>query len=67
VLHGDDDISGRALRLVTEGRVIAADGTDIPVEVDSLCVHGDSPDAVVMARAVRRCLDAAGIAVEAFA
>ncbi|MFJ3393530.1 LamB/YcsF family protein [Leifsonia aquatica] len=67
VLHGDDDIAERALRLVTEGRVIADDGTDIPVEVDSLCVHGDSPDAVVMARAVRRRLDEAGIAVEAFA
>ncbi|MFJ3491247.1 LamB/YcsF family protein [Leifsonia aquatica] len=67
VLHGDDDIAERALRLVTEGRVIAVDGTDIPVEVDSLCVHGDSPDAVVMARAVRRRLDEAGIAVEAFA
>ncbi|WP_313545305.1 LamB/YcsF family protein [Leifsonia aquatica] len=67
VLHGDDDIAERALRLVTEGRVVADDGTDIPVEVDSLCVHGDSPDAVVMARAVRRRLDGAGIAVEAFA
>ncbi|MFK3669561.1 LamB/YcsF family protein [Leifsonia aquatica] len=67
VLHGDDDIAERALRLVTEGRVIAHDGTDIPVEVDSLCVHGDSPDAVVMAQAVRRRLDEAGIAVEAFA
>lgn len=67
VLHGDDDIAERALRLVTEGRVVADDGSDIRVEVDSLCVHGDSPDAVVMARAVRRRLDAAGIAVEAFA
>jgi UPF0271 protein len=67
VLRGDDDIAERALRLVTEGRVIAADGADIPVEVDSLCVHGDSPDAVAMARAVRRRLDEAGIVVESFA
>lgn len=67
VLHGDHDIAERALRLVTEGRVIAADGTDIAVQVDSLCVHGDSPGAVVMAQAVRSRLDAAGVIVEAFA
>lgn len=67
VLHGDDDIAERALRLATEGRVVAADGTDVAVEVDSLCVHGDSPGAVGMARAVRRRLDEAGVSVEAFA
>jgi len=67
VLHDDAGIAERALRLVAEGRVIAADGTDIAVQVDSLCVHGDSAGAVGMARAVRARLDAAGIAVEAFA
>jgi 5-oxoprolinase (ATP-hydrolysing) subunit A len=67
VLHGAAEIAERALRIVTEGRVVAADGTDIAVEVDSLCVHGDSPGAVEMARAVRRLLVEAGVAVEAFA
>ncbi|GIT79852.1 UPF0271 protein [Leifsonia sp. LS1] len=66
VLHGGAGIAERALRLATDGRVVAADGTDIPVAVDSLCVHGDSPGAVAMARAVRRRLDEAGVAVEAF-
>ncbi|MDN4616257.1 5-oxoprolinase subunit PxpA [Leifsonia sp. F6_8S_P_1B] len=67
VLHGDDGIAERALRLAAEGRVTASDGTDIAVEVDSLCVHGDTPGAVAMAEAVRARLDAAGIPVAAFA
>lgn len=67
VLHGDSGIAERALRLVAEGRVVAIDGTDIAVEVDSLCVHGDSPGAVEMARAVRSRLDDAGVVIEAFA
>jgi UPF0271 protein len=67
VLHGDAVIAERALRLAAEGRVVAADGTDIAVEVDSLCVHGDTPGAVGMAEAVRARLDAAGITVAPFA
>ncbi|WP_025156572.1 LamB/YcsF family protein [Leifsonia aquatica] len=67
VLHGDSGIAERALRLVAEGRVVAIDGTDIAVDVDSLCVHGDSPGAVEMARAVRSRLDDAGVVIEAFA
>ena len=60
-------IAERALRLAAAGRVVAVDGADIPVTVDSLCVHGDTPGAVVMAEAVRATLDGAGIRVEAFA
>ncbi|WP_091186641.1 5-oxoprolinase subunit PxpA [Paramicrobacterium humi] len=55
----------RAVRIVTDGAVTAVDGTLLRLEVDSLCVHGDSPGAVEMARAVRRELDAAGVSVEA--
>ena len=60
-------IAARAVELVVERRVTAADGTVIDVEVDSLCVHGDTPGAVGMARAVRSALTAAGIRIEAFA
>ena len=66
VLNGDAAIAARAVRLVQEGRVTAADGTDIDVQVDSLCVHGDTPGAVGMARAVRSALGEAGVAVRAF-
>jgi UPF0271 protein len=66
VLAGDADIALRAVRLVVEGAVTAVDGTEIGVEVDSLCVHGDTPGAVSMATAVRSALAAAGVRVEAF-
>lgn len=65
VLHGEDEIAARAVTMVTEGTVRALDGTLLRVEVDSLCVHGDTPDAVEMARAVRRALAEAGVDVRA--
>lgn len=67
LLSDDGEIAARAVRMVTEGRVVAVDGTDIPVEVDSLCVHGDTPGAVAMALAVRGALGASGVSVEPFA
>ena len=67
LLSGDESIAARAVELVVDGRVAAADGTVIDVQVDSLCVHGDTPGAVSMARAVRSALTAAGIRIEAFA
>lgn len=67
LLEGEREIATRALRMVVDGTVTAHDGTDIPVRVDSLCVHGDTPGAVAMALAVREALTAAGVAVEPFA
>jgi UPF0271 protein len=52
--------------MVTDGTVDAVDGAVVRVEVDSLCVHGDTPGAVAMARAVRSALAAAAIHVEPF-
>ena len=60
------EIAERAVRMVTEGTVDAVDGAAVRLEVDSLCVHGDTPGAVAMARAVRSALDAAAIHVEPF-
>lgn len=67
VLSDIDEIASRAVRMVQRGDVDAADGRVIPVEVDSLCVHGDTPDALSMARAVLHALTAAGIRMAAFA
>lgn len=58
-------VAHRAVRLVTEGVVAAADGSAVRVAAASLCLHGDSPAAVAMARAVRAALTGAGIAVRA--
>ena len=67
VLHDETLVAARMVRLVREGVVEAIDGTITPVQADSICVHGDSPGAVAMARAVRAALEREGIAVRAFA
>ncbi|MNT43490.1 LamB/YcsF family protein [compost metagenome] len=55
------------LRLVQEGVVEAIDGSLTRVQADSICVHGDSPGAVDMARALRTQLEQAGVSIRAFA
>ncbi|MCW2636527.1 MAG: putative lactam utilization protein [Blastococcus sp.] len=57
----------RAVRMATEGVVVAVDGTAVDVAVASVCLHGDTPGAVGLARAVRAALEEAGVAVTAFA
>jgi UPF0271 protein len=52
--------------MVTAGRVAAADGSTIPVTVESVCVHGDSPGAVQIAHAVRDRLVADGVELKPF-
>ena len=61
------EVAARVVRMVADGVVAAVDGTDLAVGAESVCVHGDSPGAVAMAKAVRHALLDAGIAVEAFA
>ncbi len=63
VITDPEAAAERALRLVTEGKLTTLDGQEIELQVDSLCVHSDTPGAVALARAVRRRLEAAGIAV----
>lgn len=67
VLHNPDAVAARMLRLAQEGVVQAIDGSTVRVQADSICVHGDSPGAVAMARQVRQVLEQAGVAVQAFA
>ena len=57
----------QALSLVRDGRVRAHDGSFVSIEADTLCVHGDTPGAPALLRAVRAALVAEGIALRAFA
>lgn len=66
VLTDPDAVAARAVRMATEHTVTAIDGTDVPVPVASLCVHGDSPGAVSLAQAVRSGLTAAGVTIAPF-
>ncbi len=56
----------QAVLLAREGKVVASDGTEVAFEVDSICVHGDTPGALELARGVRSALGDAGIEVRAF-
>jgi UPF0271 protein len=67
VLHDPARVADRMVRLVRDGVVEAIDGQMARVEAQSICVHGDSPDAVAMARQVRQALQADGIAIRPFA
>jgi len=66
LLDDPDEVGRRVVRMVTEGQVVAVDGTVVAIEAESVCVHGDSPGAVAMAESVRAGLEAAGVTVEAF-
>jgi 5-oxoprolinase (ATP-hydrolysing) subunit A len=55
----------RAVGMVLEQAVEAIDGTRVPLTVDTLCVHGDTPGAAELARRLREALGAAGIDVRA--
>jgi UPF0271 protein len=67
VLHDVAMIAERTVRMVVDHVVTAVDGTDLALEVDSVCVHGDTPGAVQIAAAVRAALERAGIAIQPFA
>lgn len=66
VLDDPDEVAKRAVRIARDGVVTAADGTDVRVAARSICVHGDTPGAVRLARAVRAALVDAGISVRTF-
>ncbi|KIP52139.1 hypothetical protein SD72_10635 [Leucobacter komagatae] len=66
VLHDPDLVAERMLRLAQHGTVTARDGSEVAVHAESICVHGDSPDAVNMARAVRAALLGAGVTLQNF-
>ncbi len=63
VLTGPDLVARRAVAMCTRRRVTAVDGTEIPIQADSFCVHGDSPGAVALAASVRKALEEAGVRV----
>ncbi|SCL16364.1 UPF0271 protein [Micromonospora rhizosphaerae] len=62
-----EEVAARAVRMATERTVVAVDGTVIPLQVESICVHGDSPGAVRSAGMVRATLIDAGITPKPFA
>jgi UPF0271 protein len=67
VHHDQATVVAQAVSLVRDGRVTAIDGAAVSVRVESLCLHGDTPGAVSLARAVRAALEALGAELGPFA
>lgn len=66
VLHDPSAIADRVVRMVRDQAVTTASGKVLPVQIDTVCVHGDTGNAVAIARAVRTALEASGIEVALF-
>ncbi len=65
LLHDAEEAAARVVRILREEVVRADDGSDLAIEADTICVHGDTPDAVAFARKLRDHLAAAGVTVAA--
>jgi UPF0271 protein len=67
VLSDPTVVSARAVRMMTAGEVETSDGGTMRLHADSVCVHGDTPGALEIVRAVRRALTDRGLTLAPFA
>lgn len=66
ILHDADAVAARALDMARDGVVCATTGERVAIRAETICVHGDTPGAVAMARRVRDVLTAAGVQLRSF-
>jgi UPF0271 protein len=63
VIHDPARAAARMVEMVRAGAIIAESGKRIPTRIDTICLHGDTAEAVAIARAVRAALEGAGVEV----
>jgi 5-oxoprolinase (ATP-hydrolysing) subunit A len=63
VIHDEAKAVAQALDMVRDRRVLSVDGVWVPVIPDTICVHGDTPSAVSLARTLRAALEGAGFSL----
>ena len=66
VLHDTAMIAQRVVRMIQDNAIVAVSGKIIKVKIDTICIHGDTPGAVEIARVVRDELKRSGIDVAPF-
>ena len=66
VLHDAKQIAQRVVRMVQDGAVVSVTGKVVKMRTDTVCIHGDTPGAVDIARGVRQALKESGIKVAPF-
>jgi UPF0271 protein len=64
VIQDPKIVANRALKMAKEKRIVAVDGSEIIVEAQTLCVHGDNPKALELVRAIRETLETNGVEVK---
>ncbi|TDM01150.1 LamB/YcsF family protein [Macrococcus hajekii] len=58
LIHDADEATAHILRMINDGVVKAKDGTLVPIKADSICVHGDGPEALQFVESIRKALQA---------
>jgi len=66
-LRDPQEMGEKTVRLVTQGKVRTVDGSDLLLDVESICVHGDAPNAPAIAAAIRAALAEADVEVTSLA
>jgi UPF0271 protein len=64
VIHENDVVAAKVLKLVKEGKVKTIEGSDIELKAETICVHGDNPKALALVKKIRETLGGAGVAVK---
>jgi 5-oxoprolinase (ATP-hydrolysing) subunit A len=65
LLHDASEAAPRVLRMLREGKVRSVDGVDVDVRAETICLHGDNPEAVDFARTLRSRLESQAVAFRA--
>jgi len=65
VIESQEDALAQVRSLIDDGVVVARDGTPVHLRADTLCLHGDRPDAAAFARSLRQALEAASVDIRA--
>ncbi|MFD2215144.1 LamB/YcsF family protein [Metabacillus endolithicus] len=66
LIHSYEDSVSQVIRMIKEGKVRSTQGVDVPVLAQTVCIHGDGPEALVFAKQLRESMQSEGIEVKAF-
>jgi UPF0271 protein len=65
MIQDENTVVAQVLRMIREGKVRSTDGVDVPIKADTICLHGDGPNAVAFAQRLNVELRKAGIEIKA--
>ncbi|WP_296478874.1 LamB/YcsF family protein [Roseinatronobacter sp.] len=66
VIHDPEQVCARVLAMLQAGAIITAQGTHLPAQIDTICLHGDTPQSVTLAKELRRAIEGAGVMLRRF-